>query len=110
MDFNLEAGPLWQWDQLLEEIPVLPGKIPILNQQESLYVPSWKCGGHLQLPGDVMRVGADADRIYCSGELVGITNDEILLARRNVQPRKERIMRRHLDASESSFGSLPGEI
>src|SRR5258706_12875567 len=63
MDFDIEPGSARQYHELPEEISVLPGEIPIVDQQQSFYITPGQSRRHFQLFSDVVRVRADAHRV-----------------------------------------------
>ena len=86
VNLDLEPRPLRQRRHFLEEIPVLPGKVPILNVEQRLYPAIRQSRRHFHLLRQVMRMRADAHCIDGDRQRIRITDDEVLFPRRDVQP------------------------
>ena len=60
MNFRLEFCALGQRHVILEVIAVLPGEVPVLDQEQGFHFAAWQGRRHLQLRREVMRVCAHA--------------------------------------------------
>ena len=85
MNFPRQRGSFGQWNKVFEEIPVLPGKIPVLDEQKRLNLAVREGGSHFHLGGEVMGVCADANSIHRDRQRIGIAQDKILFTGGNIE-------------------------
>src|SRR3954469_3431828 len=70
--FNVEPSALRERHKVSEKIPVLPGKVPVLNVKQGLNVSGWERGRHFELLANIMRMRTQPQGVGRNWQGIGV--------------------------------------